>query len=157
MKRILIGILIFVLYLACVIAGAFALHFSGTRFALFCTVLGLLGGAAIAFTIWYLPTDMTGQAGEATKSDLINIDALLRDADRKLRTSRLGAKSLRSAQIIYVLGEDNSAKTQTVLQSGLDAELLAGNLLRDGIVAPTQLANVWLAGSYVLVEAGGAL
>jgi type VI secretion system protein ImpL len=156
MKRILIGILIFVLYVACVIAGAFALHFSGTRLTLFCVVLGLLGGAAIVFALWYLRAS-TGETRETAKSDLINVNALMCDADRKLRTSRLGAKSLGSAQIIYILGEDNSAKTQTVLQSGLDVELLAGNLLRDGIVAPTQLANVWLAGSYVLVEAGGAL
>ena len=86
MKRILIGILIFVLYLACVVAGAFALRFSGTRFTLFCVVLGLLGGIAIVFALWYL---FRASTGEAAKSDLINVDALMRDADRKLRTSRL--------------------------------------------------------------------
>jgi type VI secretion system protein ImpL len=155
MKRILIGILVFVVYLACVIAAAFALHFSGTRFALFCIVLGLLGGAAIAFTVWYM-YKLSGGAAQSG-ADSVNLDALLRDADRKLRTSRLGVKSLAAAQIIYILGEDNSAKTQTVLQSGLDAELLAGNLYRDGALAPTELANVWLAGSSVIIEAGGAL
>jgi type VI secretion system protein ImpL len=156
MKRVLIGVLIFVLYLACVIAAAFALHFAGTKFAFFCIVLGLLGGATIAFAIWYM-SRVSGEAAQTGGSDFVNLDALLRDADRKLRTSRLGVKSLAAAQIIYIVGEDNSAKTQTVLQSGLDAELLAGNLLRDGVVAPTQLANIWLAGSSVIVEAGGSL
>lgn len=156
MKRILIGCLIFVVWLACVIALAFALHFSAAKFALFCIVLGLLGGATIAFAIWYM-SRIGGEPAQTGGLDFANLDALLRDADRKLGTSRVGIKSLASAQIIYMIGEDNSAKTQTVLQSGLDAELLAGNLLRDGVVAPTQLANIWLAGSSIIVEAGGAL
>jgi type VI secretion system protein ImpL len=137
MKRVLIGALIFVVYLACVIAAAFALHFSGSKFALFCIVLALLGGGTIAFAVWYM-SRIGGESAESGGSDSMNLDALLRDANRKLRTSRLGVKSLAAAQIIYIVGEDNSAKTQTVLQCGLDAELLAGNLLRDGVVAPTQ-------------------
>jgi type VI secretion system protein ImpL len=156
MKRVLAGSLIFVVYLACVVAAAFALHFSGSKFVFFCIVLGLLGGATIAFAVWYM-SRMGSEPAGSEGSDSINLEALLRDAERKLRTSRLGVKSLAAVQIIYIVGEDNSAKTQTVLQSGLDAELLAGNLFRDGVVAPTQLANIWLAGSSVIVEAGGAL
>jgi type VI secretion system protein ImpL len=156
MKRVVIGILIFVVYLACVIAAAFALHFSGSRFALFCLLLGLLGAATIAFVIWYM-SSMRGEATQDAGPDSVNLDTLLRDANRKLRTSPLRVKFLAAAQIIYIVGEDNSAKTHTVLQSGLDAELLAGNLLRDGVVAPTQLANIWLAGSSVIVEAAESL
>ena len=59
--------------------------------------------------------------------------------------------------LIYILGDENSAKTQTVLQSGLDAELLAGQLHRDGQIAPTPLANIWFTGTAAVVEAGGAL
>ena len=156
MKRVLIGSCIFIVYLGCVIAAAFVLHFSGSKFALFCVVLGLLGGATIAFAIWYM-SRVTSEAAPGGGGDSINLDALLRDANRKLLTSRLGIKSLAAAQVIYLVGEDNSAKTQTILQSGLDAELLAGNVFRDGMVAPTQLANIWLSGSSVIVEAGGAL
>jgi type VI secretion system protein ImpL len=155
MKRILVGTIVFLVYLLCVIGAAFALHFSGTRFWLFCIVLGLLGAATIGFAVWYL-SRMDSQFTSGG-SDVTNLDALLRDADSKLRNSRLGVKSLSGAQIVYVVGEDNAAKTQTVLQSGLDAELLAGNLYRDGVVAPTQLANIWLAGRSVIIEAGGAL
>jgi len=46
MKRVLIGTLVFVLYLALVILGALALHFEGSRLVLFCVILGLLGAAA---------------------------------------------------------------------------------------------------------------
>jgi len=160
MKRILIGILIFLLYMALVIVGAFALHFEGTKLVLFCVILGLLGALATIFILWYLHklAKASAQAGGPDTPDAINLSTLLRDADARIRQAgRAGAKSLASLPLIYVVGDENSAKTQTVLQSGLDPELLAGNVYRDGVVVPTQLANVWLAGNYVLVEAGGAL
>lgn len=160
MKRVLIGILIFLVYLALVIVGAFALHFEGTRLVLFCVILGLLGALATAFVLWYLHKldAASGQAAGPDTPDAINLNTLLRDADARVRQAgRAGAKSLAAMPLIYVIGDENSAKTQTVLQSGLDPELLAGNVYRDGLIVPTQLANLWLAGNCVLVEAGGAL
>lgn len=160
MKRILIGILVFVVYLALVIALAFALHFEGTRLVLFCLILALVGALTIGFVVWYLYKLGGGssQAGGPDTPDAINLTTLLRDADAKVRhANRAGAKSLAAMPLIYVIGDENSAKTQTVLQSGLDPELLAGNVYHDGAIVPTQLANLWLAGNYTLVEAGGAL
>ena len=160
MKRILIGILIFALYLALVILGGIALRFSGVKLVLFCFILGLLGAAAIGFCLWYLHKmdAEVAQAGAPETPDAVNVNTLLHDADLRIRQAgRSDAKSLASMPLVYIVGSENSAKTQTVLQSGLDPELLAGNVFQDGIVAPTQMANVWLSGSYVLVEAGGAL
>jgi type VI secretion system protein ImpL len=159
MKRILIGIAIFVVYLALVIGGAFLLHFEGTKFVLFIVILGLLGALAVGFVLWFLHKASAGSAGGGADSpDAINLNTLLRDADARVRqANRAGVKSLASLPLIYVIGDENSAKTQTVLQSGLDPELLAGNVFRDGLVVPTQLANIWLAGNYVVAEAGGAL
>jgi type VI secretion system protein ImpL len=158
MKRVLIGILIFLVYLAAVIGIAFALHFSGTRFTLFIVILGLLGAIGTAVVLWTM-SKTSGGSGFSTgpdTPDAINLTNLLRDADGKIRqTGR--AKSLASLPLIYIVGDENSAKTQTVLQSGLDPELIAGNVYQDGIVVQTQLANLWLAGNYVIAEAGGAL
>ena len=154
MKRALIGILIFVLYLALVIVGAFALHFEGTRLVLFCVILGLLGALATVFVLWYLHklSSASVQTGGPDTPDAVNLNTLLRDADARVRQAgRAGAKSLVAMPLIYVIGDENSAKTQTVLQSGLDPELLAGNVYRDGLIVPTQLANLWLAGNCVLV------
>ena len=158
MKRVLIGILIFLLYLALVIGGAFALHFEGTRLVLFCVILGLLGLLATIFVLWYLHkvSGGSGQSSGPDTPDAINLSNLLRDADSRIRQSGR-AKSLASMPLIYVIGDENSAKTQTVLQSGLDPELLAGNVYRDGAIVPTQLVNLWLAGNCILAEAGGAL
>ncbi len=160
MKRVLIGILIFVLYLALVIVGAFALHFEGTKLVLFCVILGLVGALATIFVLWQMHKASSGstQSGGLDTPDAVNLNALLRDADARIRqANRAGAKSLASLPLIYVIGDENSAKTQTVLQSGLDPELLAGNVYRDGAIVPTQLANLWLAGNCILAEAGGAL
>ncbi len=160
MKRIWIGVLIFVLYLALVIAGAFALHFEGTKLVLFCVILGLVGALATISVLWHLHKARGGsaQSDGLDTPDAVNLNALLRDADARIReANRAGAKSLASLPLIYVIGDENSAKTQTVLQSGLDPELLAGNVYRDGAIVPTQLVNLWLAGNCILAEAGGAL
>jgi type VI secretion system protein ImpL len=158
MKRVLIGILIFLLYLAAVIGIAFALHFSGTRFTLFIVILGVLGAIGTAVILWAMSKSSPG-SGVSTgpdTPDAINLTNLLRDADNKIRSGGR-AKSLAALPLIYIIGDENSAKTQTVLQSGLDPELIAGNVYQDGGVVQTQLANLWLAGNYVIAEAGGAL
>jgi len=43
------------------------------------------------------------------------------------------------------------------LYSGLDPELLAGQVYQDNAVAPTRAANIFVARGTVFVEAGGAL
>jgi len=156
MKRILIGILIFVLYLALIIWGGIALNFDGTKLILFCLILGLLGAAAVAFVLWYLHRLNSGSAAGNDTPDTVNLNSLLRGGNARIRQGGR-APSMASMPLIYVIGDENSAKTQTVLQSGLDPELLAGNVYQDGVIVPTELINLWLAGNYILVEAGGAL
>ncbi len=86
------------------------------------------------------------------------IDALVRDAERRLAASNLaqGAK-LSNMPVVFVLGEEGSTKTTTVLHSGLDPELLAGQVYQDTNVLPTRVANFWFARGMVFVEAGGKL
>jgi type VI secretion system protein ImpL len=158
MIRVLLGILAFVLYLALVIWLAFALHFAGTKLILFIVILGLLGAGIVSFVLWYLRPRNASAAGDVNSVDATNLAALLRDADSKVRqANRAGAKSLAAMPLLYIVGDENSAKTQTVLQAGLDPELLAGNVFQDGAVVPTSLANVWLTSTAALVEAGGPL
>src|SRR5579863_6782834 len=116
MKRVLIGILIFVVYMALVIFGAFAPHFEGTKLILFCVILGLLGALTIAFVIWFLhKASGSTDGGGLDSPDAVNLNTLLRDADAKVRQAgRAGAKSLAALPLIYLIGDENSAKTQTV-------------------------------------------
>lgn len=87
-----------------------------------------------------------------------DLDTLLRDAEKRLATAqRTGPKSLDTLPLLYILGDANSAKTTTVLKSGLDPELIAGQLYRDQDVVPTPVVNLWYTRSCVLVEAGDAV
>ena len=86
------------------------------------------------------------------------MDTLLRDAEKKLATAqRTGQTSLDSLPLLYILGEGNSAKTTAVLKSGLDPELLAGQIYRDQDVMATPVVNLWYTQQCVMVEAGDAV
>jgi type VI secretion system protein ImpL len=157
-QRNLIAALIFVLYLALIVGVAFALHLEAARFWIFTGVLALIGAIATIGIVLYLrKSGGFEELAAAGAADTTNLDALVRSADARMKNSRGAAKSLAAMPLVYVLGDENSAKTQTVLESGLDPELLAGQVHRDGLVAPTQLANIWYTASAVLVEAGGSL
>ncbi len=154
-KIYLVAALLFLVYLAVVIGIAYLIGFSGSRLAIFTIVLGLLGLIATVIAVIYKvkETDSSPAAGSA---ETANLDALIRSAEVKLKQGK-GGHSLGSLPLIYVIGDENCGKTETIVQSGLDAELIAGQVHRDALVAPTELANVWYTASAVIVEAGGAL
>jgi type VI secretion system protein ImpL len=83
------------------------------------------------------------------------IDLLIRDAEARLAGSNLG--KLANLPVFLVLGPPGAAKTNTVLHSGLEPELLAGQIYQDNAVLPTRSANLWFARGNVVVEAGGKL
>jgi type VI secretion system protein ImpL len=160
MRRYWITTSLLVLYIALVVGTGLLLHFEGMKLLLFCLVLGLIGVVAAAVALWYLGrmTPRVHGGETANAADDANLQALMRDANQKLRQSAKGeAKSLAAMPLVYILGDENSAKTQTVLQSGLDPELIAGQLYRDQLLVPTQLVNIWYTGTAALVEAGGRL
>ena len=78
-------------------------------------------------------------------SDAIqDIDNLVHDAVRKLHESSLGrGASLGKLPVVFVLGESDSAKTHTIVNSSLDPELLAGHVYQDNQILPTQTVNFW--------------
>ena len=83
-------------------------------------------------------------------------DPLIREASARLAQSKAGA-GVANLPMIFVIGDKGTAKTSTILNSGLDAELLAGQVYQDNAVAPTRAANIFFARGTVFVEAGGAL
>ena len=83
-------------------------------------------------------------------------DPLIREASARLAQSRAGA-GVANLPMIFVVGDKGTAKTSTILNSGLDPELLAGQVYQDNAVAPTRAANIFFARGTVFVEAGGAL
>ena len=86
-----------------------------------------------------------------------DIDYLVREAATKVAAARLGGARLTSLPAVFVLGETASGKTSVMTQSGLDAELLAGQVYQENTVAPTNSANLWFARKTIFIEAGGRL
>jgi type VI secretion system protein ImpL len=87
-----------------------------------------------------------------------DVDILIRDAAVKVAAARLAAGAqLSSLPTVFLLGETGAGKTSAMDQSGLDAELLAGQVYQESSIVPTRVANLWFARKTVFVEAGGPL
>ncbi|MGB7026321.1 MAG: ImcF-related family protein [Candidatus Acidiferrum sp.] len=87
-----------------------------------------------------------------------DVDILIREASGKVAAARLAAGAqLSSLPVVFLLGETGAGKTSAMDQSGLDAELLAGQVYQESSIVPTRVANLWFARKTVFVEAGGPL
>lgn len=101
------------------------------------------------------PAMVTAIASDISPED---IDRLVHEAEKKVAGSRLGkGAKLSSLPAIFVLGETGSGKTSTLLNSGLDPELLSGQIYQEGNVVPTAAVNLWFARKSVFVEAAGKI
>ena len=93
---------------------------------------------------------------EAEEGD--DVGEALQAAQARLAAAELAGSSRISAlPVVLVMGPSGSAKTSAVVHSGVDPELLAGEVERAGAVLPTGLLNVWYGRETVFLEAGGAL
>jgi type VI secretion system protein ImpL len=122
-------------------------------------LLILAVGIAAAFAVFAVQRrGKSSPSSETEVRDASELGALIRDAQQRLASSqRASAKSFDSTPLLYILGGPNAAKTTTVLRSGLDPELLAGQVYRDQSVVATPLSTFWYTQECVLVEAGEAV
>lgn len=151
----------FVFFIALGALGGKLFHLDGPGWYLFLGVMASLGlGSAAIFAYlqnrWQARRDAKaseaaaggGAAGGASEIDVI------REANTRLAQSK-GA-SIANLPLIFVVGDRGTAKTSTLVNSGLEPELLAGQIYQDGVVAQTRTANLFFARDTVFVEAGGA-
>jgi type VI secretion system protein ImpL len=148
--------------------GPQILHVAGTNALVLRGGILLLGViAVIGLLLWArssipaLPPSEEGTAqpsgapGGAASQD---VDILIREAAGKVAAARLAAGAKLSAlPAVFLLGETGGGKTSAMDQSGLDAELLAGQVYQESSIVPTRVANLWFARKTVFVEAGGPL
>ncbi|MGA7523387.1 MAG: ImcF-related family protein [Acidobacteriaceae bacterium] len=135
----------------------FALQGSALAWLVGIVLFVLVVGAVILAFLHFRGGRQEAPAGPEESGERNEIDLLLRDVRRRLRQSQQGATSLESLPLLYFLGEAGSGKTTTVLQSGLDPELLAGSAGPGSELAPTQMLNVWFTRIAALVEIGAAV
>lgn len=86
------------------------------------------------------------------------IDYLLRQSESRLGNAQLGRNvKLGTLPVVFLLGDTGSAKTSIFVHSGIEPDLLAGQVYQDQAIIPTRPANFWLARRTVFIEAGGRL
>src|SRR5215208_133979 len=119
---------------------------------------------AVAGVLIYTFRDrLLGDASAAAAAPGVadDIDAMVAAAEKQLAASRAAGKtagrSIGAHPAVVVLGPEGSAKTTTVVRSGLEPELLAGDVFRGETVAPTPAVNLWFAEGTVFAEAGGPM
>ncbi|HLX46007.1 MAG TPA: type VI secretion system membrane subunit TssM [Bryobacteraceae bacterium] len=179
-RRLLISILLFLIYVAAVYFGA-AFFVQGTNLALVVFVMVTLGLTVLVvyLLISRMQRQHTGgqveqaasvQSGErpATKTsaaaddpDVAALAALIVEANARLAKSpKLASRGIKTEitrlPLFLIGGLEGSGKTSTFLKSGLEPELLAGQVFRDSAIVPTRLANLWFAEDCLFAELSGS-
>ena len=122
-------------------------------------VLGIIGAAVAYFFVHKVnKAKAPASDGNAQPGGADDVDALVREAVRRLKQSTLGRGSnLGTLPLVFVLGDAGSTKTTVLIHSALDPELLAGQVYRDNEVLPTSTANIWYTRQAIFVDPAGAM
>lgn len=116
-------------------------------------LIGVVG--AVGF-LWLRNKEEGG--GSASGPGSSEVDGAFREADARLQSPALHAEAKVShLSCLLIVGTEGSAKTSIAVHSGLEPELVAGQVFRDRDIIPTRGVNIWYARKNVLVEAGGPL
>ncbi len=93
--------------------------------------------------------------GEAANT-ASEIDYNFLEASKRIKQAT-GNKHLNSLPAIFLLGDPGSAKTTVIAQSGVEAEILAGQAMSDGALAPTRSVNLWFSRNTLFIDPAGAV
>lgn len=159
----LIAVLIFAVFVVAGVVVATLIHLKSPSFWILVGVfaaLGLIGAGALLW--WWHSRSAPADSGDAAESGAQSgeqeIDFLIRQAESRLRSSRLGrGAGIGKMPVILLAGETGSGKTSVVLESGIEFEILAGQISQDEKTAPTRSVNLWFTSQAVLAEAAGGL
>ena len=126
-------------------------------------ILAVVLIALIVLVVWFFLQRKKAKAAAAAADNTDpgvagteEIDALVREAERRLAASKQGDR-LVNLPIFFLVGDTGSTKTCVMANAGLEPELLAGLVYRDNIVVPTRTANLWFSRRTIFVEAGGSV
>jgi type VI secretion system protein ImpL len=95
---------------------------------------------------------------EAGPPEAEDIELAIHEAERQLSSAKLSAGSrLGNLPMFLLVGEAGVSKTSVMLQSGIEPELLSGQIYQNSDIMPTRTVNIWFGSRSIFVEAGGAL
>ncbi|HEY7336453.1 MAG TPA: ImcF-related family protein [Bryobacteraceae bacterium] len=150
-------------YLVLAFAIPKLLSLSGSSYWALAGGLALIGVLAAVAYFWFEARNLAAQKAAEVKSagasgPASELAQLLHEAEDRLRASRLGRGArFATLPVAFVIGPRGSTKTTVVMQSGLDPELLAGQVYQEGTtIAPTRFVSAWFARQWIFVEPGAA-
>jgi len=146
--------------------GALWLNLQGANLWVFRICVFILLALAVLAVVWWLRNRQQAKpSGEASSRPegapsagaAEDILLILREAEARVASSSQLPRGTRlsSLPVIFLVGDGGAGKTSVATQSGLEPELLSGQVYQEGNVAPTRLANLWFARKAVFVEMGG--
>jgi type VI secretion system protein ImpL len=120
--------------------------------------LGLLGIIAAAVLVWYFLRELRDKEGPPPPGQGDEIDNAIATARARLVTAKYAEQSrLSRLPMVVTLGAVGSAKTTIMLRSGLDPDLLAGEVQRGDATVATRVVNLWYSSKTIFLEVGGKL
>lgn len=120
--------------------------------------LGLLGVLAAGVLVWYFLRELRDKEGPPPPGQGDEIDNAIQTARSRLVTAKYADRSkLSQLPMVITLGAIGSAKTTVVLRSGLDPDLLAGEVQRGDATVATRVVNLWYSTKTIFLEVGGKL
>ncbi|MGA2599781.1 MAG: ImcF-related family protein, partial [Bryobacteraceae bacterium] len=145
------------------------LHLQGQEFMFFMMLMSVLGISASAFFYFFQSKAQQraepqaagaggGTAAVSGSGASPEVDQLIKEADQRLASSKgTQGASISNLPLIFVIGDQGATKTSVILHSGLEPELLAGQVYQGNDVTSTATGNVWFARNSIFIEAGGRL
>ena len=128
------------------------LHLSGTTEMIVRTLLMGLVFAGFGALYWLRsrrqnqPATEAERAQEDVAASEREIGSFVRDAEIRLAASNLGKEAkLSQLPVFFLIGETGSAKTSVFVHSGVEPDLLAGQVYQDSAIVATRPVNIWLA------------
>jgi type VI secretion system protein ImpL len=121
-------------------------------------LLGLVGLAVLGWLFMLRqPTAKPAEAAEAGEGSQ-NLDDLIYEAETRLSEAQNDKDSkISKLPAVFLVGESGSAKTSTMVNSGLDPELLSGQVYAESKLVETPTVNFWFARHTLFVETAGKL
>lgn len=120
--------------------------------------LGLLGVLAAGVLVWYFLRELRDKEGPPAPGQGDEIDNAIATARSRLVTAKYAERSrLSQLPMVVALGAAGSAKTTVILRSGLDPDLLAGEVQRGDATVATRVVNLWYSSKTIFLEVGGKL
>src|SRR5215467_12752746 len=145
--------------------GALWLNLQGANLWFVRLCIFLLLALIVLAVVWWLRKREKEKEARASSAGSENVPAgatddillLLREAEARVASSTQLPRGTRlsSLPVIFLVGGSSTGKTCVATQSGLDPELISGQVYQEGNIAPTRLANLWFARKAVFVEMGG--